>query len=99
LSFIRENWWRLENEELDDWMLGGFEIIFPRLLEMAVDLGLDVHCDEYALRDVFAKRDQKLARCTNIYTVDYTDKVYISETIRFSRNNALIVNFQKLTNL
>ncbi|KAM0857064.1 hypothetical protein ACQ4PT_048739 [Festuca glaucescens] len=62
LSFIRENWWRLEDEELDDWMLGGFEIIFPRLLEMAVDLGLDVHCDEYALRDVFAKRDQKLAR-------------------------------------
>jgi hypothetical protein len=61
----------LEDEELDDWMLGGFEIIFPRLLEMAIDLGLEVPCDESALQDVFARRDIKLARCTSIYTFHY----------------------------
>uniref|UniRef100_A0ACD5Y4R1 Uncharacterized protein n=1 Tax=Avena sativa TaxID=4498 RepID=A0ACD5Y4R1_AVESA len=62
LSFIRENWCMLEDEELDDSMLGGFEIILPRLLEMAMDLGLDVPCNESALQEVFAKRDLKLAR-------------------------------------
>ncbi|CAM0942797.1 unnamed protein product [Alopecurus aequalis] len=62
LSFIRENWWKLEDKELDDWTLGGFEIIFPRLLEMAIDLGLEVPCDESALQDVFSRRDMKLAR-------------------------------------
>jgi hypothetical protein len=71
LSFIRENWWRVEDEELDDSMLGGYEIILPRLLEMAIDLGLDVPCDESALQDVYAKRDLKLARCARIYTIDY----------------------------
>ncbi|XP_047051207.1 syn-copalyl diphosphate synthase, chloroplastic-like [Lolium rigidum] len=62
LSFIRENLWRLEDNELDDWMLGGFEITFPQLLDMAIDLGLDVPCDDPALQAIFAKRDLKLAR-------------------------------------
>jgi ent-copalyl diphosphate synthase len=44
-------------------MLAGFEIIFPQLLDMAIDLGLDVPFDDPALQAIFAKRDLKLARC------------------------------------
>jgi hypothetical protein len=63
MSFIRENMWRLEDNELDDWMLAGFEITFPQLLEMANSLGLDVPLDEPALQAIYAKRYIKLARC------------------------------------
>lgn len=62
LSFIRENLWKLKDNELDDWLLAGFEITFPQLLEMAIGLGLDVPFDEPALQPVFARRDLKLSR-------------------------------------
>jgi hypothetical protein len=46
-------------------MLVGFETIFPTLLEMAKDIGLDMPCDEPALQDIYAKRNLKLARYDN----------------------------------
>lgn len=70
LSFIRENLWRLEDNGLDDWMLAGFEITFPQLLEMAKDLGLDLPYDEPTLQDVYAKRDLKLARSNKHLPID-----------------------------
>ncbi|CAO2046274.1 unnamed protein product [Urochloa humidicola] len=59
LSFLRENMWRLVKEE-EDWMLVGFEIALPSLLEMAKDLYLDIPYDHPALREIYAKRDLKL---------------------------------------
>jgi hypothetical protein len=46
-------------------MLAGFETIFPTLLEMAKDVGLDMPCDDPALQDIYAKRDLKLAKYDN----------------------------------
>ena len=48
-------------------MLAGFETIFPTLLEMAKDIGLDIPCDEPALQDIYAKRDLKLAKYDNYF--------------------------------
>ncbi|CAO1942098.1 unnamed protein product [Urochloa humidicola] len=61
LSFIRKNMWRLPEDD-KNWTLAGFETIFPTLLEMAKDLGLDMPCDERTLREICAKRDLKLSK-------------------------------------
>ncbi|TVU29579.1 hypothetical protein EJB05_21153, partial [Eragrostis curvula] len=61
ISFIHENLWRLKDED-EDWMLVGFEITFPILLEMAKNLGLNMPFDESALQEIYAKRDRKLAK-------------------------------------
>ncbi|CAM0878124.1 unnamed protein product [Alopecurus aequalis] len=61
LLFIRENMWRLAEEE-ESWMLVGFEIAFPSLLEMAKNLDLDIDYDDPALQDIYAKRNLKLSK-------------------------------------
>ncbi|KAG2659241.1 hypothetical protein PVAP13_1KG363935 [Panicum virgatum] len=63
LSFIHENIRRLPEDD-ENWMLAGFETIFPTLLEMAKDICLDIPCDEPTLQDIYAKRDLKLAKIT-----------------------------------
>ncbi|KAF0906465.1 hypothetical protein E2562_011459 [Oryza meyeriana var. granulata] len=61
LSYIQENLRRLgENDE--EWMMVGFEITFPILLEKAKNLGLDINYDDPALQDIYAKRQIKLAK-------------------------------------
>ncbi|GJN16536.1 hypothetical protein PR202_gb03537 [Eleusine coracana subsp. coracana] len=61
LLFIRENMWRL-SEEAEDWMLVGFEIAFPSLLDMAKNLGLDIPYHEPALKEIYTQRKRKLAK-------------------------------------
>uniref|UniRef100_A0ACD5WDW3 Uncharacterized protein n=1 Tax=Avena sativa TaxID=4498 RepID=A0ACD5WDW3_AVESA len=61
LLFIRENMWRLAKEE-EDWMLVGFEIAFPSLLEMAKNLNLDISYDDPAFQAINAKRNIKLTK-------------------------------------
>lgn len=61
LSFIRENMWRLIEEE-EDWMLVGFEFTCPSLLEMAKDLDLDLPYDDPGLQEIYGKRDLKLSK-------------------------------------
>lgn len=61
LLFIRENMWRLAKEEAE-WMLVGFEIAFPSLLEMAKNLDLDISYDDPALQAINAKRNLKLTK-------------------------------------
>ncbi|KAG8071139.1 hypothetical protein GUJ93_ZPchr0006g41229 [Zizania palustris] len=61
LSFIRKNIWRLGEEE-EDWMLIGFEITFPSLIEMAKGLGLDIPCDDPAVQEIYARRNLKLTK-------------------------------------
>ncbi|KAL6899273.1 hypothetical protein ACP4OV_005931 [Aristida adscensionis] len=70
ISFISENLWRLPEDD-EDWTLAGFETIFPTLLEMAKDIGLDLACDEPTLQGIYAKRDLKLTKIPNdvIHTV------------------------------
>ena len=64
LLFIHENIKRLREDD-ENWMLFGFEITFPMLLEMAKDIGLDLPYDEPALQDIYAKRDLTLAQYDN----------------------------------
>jgi ent-copalyl diphosphate synthase len=43
-------------------MLIGFEVVFPSLLERARGLNIDVPNDSPILKNIFAKRDEKLTR-------------------------------------
>ncbi|CAL4968683.1 unnamed protein product [Urochloa decumbens] len=61
LSFIHKNMWRLPEDD-ENWTLAGFETIFPTLLEMAKDLGLDMPCDKRTLQEIYAKRDLKVSK-------------------------------------
>ena len=64
LSFLHENIKRLREDD-DNWMMVGFEMTFPTLLEMAKDIGLDIPYDEPVLQDIYAKRELKLAKYDN----------------------------------
>lgn len=66
--FIKENIWRLAHEE-EDWMLVGFEIALPSLLDMAKDLDIDIPYNEPALEAIYAERKRKLAKyiCLNLF--------------------------------
>lgn len=61
LKFIRENMWRLAEED-EKHMPIGFEVAFPSMVEIAKALGLDVICDDAALQSVYAMRNLKLKR-------------------------------------
>ncbi|CAL5021385.1 unnamed protein product [Urochloa decumbens] len=61
LSFINKNLRRITEDD-EDWMLIGFEITFPTLIQMAKDLSLDIPFDEPALQVIYTKRDQKLTK-------------------------------------
>jgi hypothetical protein len=61
MTFFRENLGKLENEN-EEHMLIGFEVVFPSLLERARGLNIDVPNDSPILKNIFAKRDQKLTR-------------------------------------
>ncbi|TVU33986.1 hypothetical protein EJB05_15806, partial [Eragrostis curvula] len=60
LSFVHENLWRLTEDD-EDWMLVGFEITLPTLLDMAKNLGLGLPSDEPVLQEIYAKREIKLS--------------------------------------
>ncbi|KAE8692080.1 Ent-copalyl diphosphate synthase [Hibiscus syriacus] len=61
VSFFKENISKLENES-EEHMPIGFEVAFPSLLEIARRLEIEVPYDYPVLKDIYAKRDLKLAR-------------------------------------
>ncbi|KAL5095854.1 hypothetical protein RYX36_000181 [Vicia faba] len=61
MTFFRENLSKLENEN-EEHMPIGFEVAFPSLLERARGLNIDVPNDSPILKNIFAKRDEKLTR-------------------------------------
>nr|AKM28413.1 copalyl diphosphate synthase 2 [Tripterygium wilfordii] len=61
LSFLRENISLLEKEKAER-MLGGFELVFPPLIEMARRLDIEVPDCSSTLPDICAKRNLKLTR-------------------------------------
>ena len=62
MSFFRENIGKLEDENEE---LVCFEVIFPSLLDRARGLNIDVPNDSPILKNIFAKRDEKLRRYFN----------------------------------
>jgi hypothetical protein len=69
MAFFRENLGKLENEN-EEHMPIGFEVAFPSLLERARGLNIDVPNDSPILKNIFAKRDEKLTRylsCSHNY--------------------------------
>jgi ent-copalyl diphosphate synthase len=62
MSFFRENLGKLEDENEE---LVGFEVVFPSLLDRAHGLNIDVPNDSPILKNIFAKRDEKLTRYLN----------------------------------
>nr|CAD1829168.1 unnamed protein product [Ananas comosus var. bracteatus] len=77
LSFLRENMWRLAEEEAE-LMPIGFEIAFPSLIEMAKDLDLDVLYDDPALKDIYTRRSLKLQRIPKEVMYKYQQQLSIA---------------------
>ncbi|KAJ0053552.1 hypothetical protein Pint_03315 [Pistacia integerrima] len=61
LSFFKENISKLENEN-DEHMPSGFEIVLPSLLEKARSLEIEVPDHSPVLQDIYAKKKLKLKR-------------------------------------
>lgn len=61
LEFVDKNLNKLK-EEKDEHMTIGFEIIFPGLIELARKLEIKVSVDSLVLKEIYAKRDLKLAK-------------------------------------
>ncbi|XP_058736370.1 ent-copalyl diphosphate synthase, chloroplastic-like isoform X2 [Vicia villosa] len=61
IIFFKENLGKLENDN-EEHMTIGFEVAFPSLLERARGLNIDVPNDSPILKNIFAKRDEKLKR-------------------------------------
>ncbi|CAL9110147.1 unnamed protein product [Musa acuminata var. zebrina] len=61
LAFIRENMWRLREEEAE-LMPIGFEVAFPSLLDIAKALELEIPYGDPSLQEIDAKRSLKLKR-------------------------------------
>ncbi|CAD5165947.1 unnamed protein product [Musa acuminata subsp. malaccensis] len=61
LAFIRENMWRLSEEEAE-LMPIGFEVAFPSLLDIAKALELEIPYGDPSLQEIDAKRSLKLKR-------------------------------------
>jgi len=67
ISYFRENLGKLENKnENEEHMLVGFEVVFPSLLDRARGLNIDVSNDSPILKNICAKRDEKLRRYLNL---------------------------------
>ncbi|KAL5980898.1 Gly-Xaa carboxypeptidase [Asimina triloba] len=58
LSFLRDNLWKLEDEDAEHMPIG-FEIAFPSLLQIARSLSLEFPYDSPVLQDIYAKRNVK----------------------------------------
>nr|UVC58043.1 CPS6 protein [Isodon rubescens] len=62
LRFIRDNMEKLENED-EELMPIGFEVVFPSLIEAAQKLGIEIpHIDSPCIKKIQAMRDFKLKR-------------------------------------
>ncbi|XP_038697212.1 (-)-kolavenyl diphosphate synthase TPS28, chloroplastic-like [Tripterygium wilfordii] len=76
ISFLNEKMSMLEKEN-EEHFLGGFEIVFPSILEMARKLGIQLPDDHHtcsALQNIIFKRNLKLTRISKegIYNVPTT---------------------------
>ncbi|XP_022875577.1 ent-copalyl diphosphate synthase, chloroplastic-like [Olea europaea var. sylvestris] len=62
ITFIKENIQKLQDEN-EDHMPCGFEVVFPALLQKAQNLGIDnIPYDVPILKEIYAARDRKLKR-------------------------------------
>lgn len=61
ISFLRENLWKLENEN-EEHTTAGFEVVFPSLLEIAHGLDIEIPYDSHVLQKVYAMRNFKLKK-------------------------------------
>lgn len=62
LLFLKENVWRLGEDNHDELMPIGFEVALPSLMDIAKGLGLDFPYNHPALQDIYAKREIKMNR-------------------------------------
>lgn len=62
LLFLRDNMWRLGEENRVELMTLGFEMVLPPLIDIAKGLGLDFPYEDPALLDIYAKREMKMKR-------------------------------------
>ncbi|KAL6210554.1 hypothetical protein ACLB2K_015786 [Fragaria x ananassa] len=70
MKFFKENLNKLADENSDH-MTIGFELTFPSLLEIARSLNLEVPDDTPVLREIYARRSQKLSKTNNEYCMNF----------------------------
>ena len=61
VKFLKENISKLEAEN-EKHMPSGFEVVFPSLIDMAKKLNIEVSEDSSALKEIYARRNLKLAK-------------------------------------
>nr|AZB50385.1 terpene synthase 1 [Pogostemon cablin] len=61
VSFVRENIYRMDDEK-EEHMPNGFEVVFPALLQKAKTLNIDIPYEFPGIQKFYAKRDLKFAR-------------------------------------
>nr|WCR39980.1 terpene synthase class II [Tectona grandis] len=61
ISFIRENIYKLDDEK-EEQMPIGFEVVFPSLIEKAKKLNIDIPYDSPGLQKIYGGRDLKITR-------------------------------------
>nr|XP_043625802.1 ent-copalyl diphosphate synthase 1-like [Erigeron canadensis] len=61
MKFVNANMNKLVEEDADH-MTCGFEIVFPKLLELAEKLEIKVEVDTEVMKEIYARRDLKLAK-------------------------------------
>lgn len=61
MTFFKKNLNKLEDED-EEHIPIGFEVIFPSLLNMARNLNIEVPNDSPILKNIYAMRDQKLRK-------------------------------------
>lgn len=61
LKFLKDNIHKLEDEK-EEHMSIGFEVIFPSLLDIAKKFDIDVPEDTPALKEIYALRNLKLKK-------------------------------------
>ncbi|KAK9199407.1 hypothetical protein WN944_014598 [Citrus x changshan-huyou] len=95
ISFLRENLWKLENEN-EEHTNAGFEVAFPSLLEIARGLDIEIPYDSHVLQKVYAMRNFKLKNCDRIPV----DKMHsVPTTLLFSLEGMPNMDWEKLLKL
>lgn len=61
VKFLKENMSKLETEN-EEHMPSGFEVVFPSLIDIAKKLNIEVSEDSPVLKEIYARRNQKLAK-------------------------------------
>lgn len=76
MNFVNQNMHKLGDEK-EEHMTIGFEIVFPTLIELARKLEIKVLDDSIVLKEIYNRRDAKLAKSVlSLLVIRYPNPKY-----------------------